>query len=335
MRPGFLDFKKLTYFVEVARELHFGRAARRLGVSQPPLTEHIKDLEHRLGLKLFDRTRRNVTLTVAGKILLAEAERLLRQADQVQHVMQGVREGSKGYLSLGCVPTALHEFLPAILSQFRTKHPGIQVVLREAHSLSIIEAVTNQELDVGFVWGDDFKDPISSRIIAGGSFLAALPRDHPLASKAHLSLADIAPEPLVLTPRTVSSYHFDKIIASFGKVNLEPRIEYEIPTVLSQLGFVASGLAIALLAPFTERLANDDVVFRKITPHSVPFAISVIWNVKTDSLSTNAFRQVISDQFPRLQEIYIEPRTSEADASVIDTARNKRRRRARLAGGDR
>lgn len=294
MRLDFKDFRKLSYFVVVAQELHFGRAAARLGISQPPLTEHMKDLEARLGTQLFNRSMRKIALTAAGSTLLREAQRLLRQADEVSHLMEGVADGKRGHLTLGCVPTALYEYLPAIARHFRAAYPNIALTVREAHSMTISDGVLAGEIDAGLLWGASFPHPIVSMPIDGGSFLAAVPADHRLARLGIIKVADLANEPMVVTPRYASNHHHEMILSGFRRKNLSPNIKYEIPTVLSQLGFIASGMAVGLMLPFARRLASDDVVFLEIDDNPFPYTLSFIHNDKILSNAVNCFRQTLS-----------------------------------------
>ena len=293
MRLDFKDFRKLSYFVVVAQELHFGRAAARLGISQPPLTEHMKDLEARLGTQLFNRSMRKISLTAAGSTLLREAQRLLGQADEMSHLMEGVANGKRGHLTLGCVPSALYEYLPAIARRFRDRHPNITVTVREAHSMSISDGVLAGEIDAGLLWGSHFHEPIGSMPLDEGNFLVAVPSDHKLARLGSVKVADLVNEPMVVTPRYASNHHHDMILSGFRKENLSANIKYEIPTILSQLGFIASGMAVGLMLPFARRLAGDDLVFLEIDDNPFRYTLSFIHNLNIPSTAVDCFRKTL------------------------------------------
>ena len=273
-----INFTRLRYFVAVAQELHFGRAARRLGISQPPLTKHIQALEQLYGTALFERTRRSVNLTPAGAVLLAEAKNLLAHAERVSHVMQGAGAGALENLFLGCVPYALFGALPAYVRGFREVHPDTNIVLAEGHTASVLGGVGEGRFDFGVVWKNHGTIGLSEHPIVAGGFVAALPDGHRLLEKPAVALADLAEEPLILPSRQHSPYHHDQFIAAFVAIGVTPKIDYEIPTILSQLGFVASGLGIALVPHIARRMSNLGVGFRPIVDGDVQYKLLLVWN---------------------------------------------------------
>lgn len=293
------DLRRLECFVAVAKELHFGRAAVRIGISQPPLTQHIQALEHQVGTLLFQREKRGVTITNAGQVLLAEAERLLEQVDQLDQVIGGVRSGHRGHLVIHCVPTALHDILPPIAHRFRRRYPDVTMVLKEAHTMDVVQAVADRRADIGLAWEKHAHGPIASQQIRQGTFVAALPEDHLLAGKEMIPLSELAAEPLVLTPRKISPFHYDSVLASFAHIGKPPKIAYEVSTVLSQIGYVASGFGVALLPPFAQRLGVPGVVFRPIGAGMASFSISLLWNQEIQSTASLAFREIANEIYGR------------------------------------
>jgi DNA-binding transcriptional LysR family regulator len=293
------DLKQLTCFVSVARELHFGRAAAKLGMSQPPLTQHIQALEHKIGAKLFERSKRHVALTPEGALLLKEAVDILNRAERIDHVLKGLRRGEHGHLTVGCTPTALFEIFPAIARRFRALHPQIQLVIREAHTSAVLGELLDRKIDVGFVWEGRPQAPIDGRVLVSGSFLAAMPEHLPIARKRSVTLQDLASYPIVLPPRSISPYHYDNTLGAFARAGLTPLIEYEMPTLLAQLGYVASGFGIALLPPFAQSFARESVVFRPIAKGAMPFALSFVWNTKNLMAGALKFRKVVDAVYPQ------------------------------------
>jgi DNA-binding transcriptional LysR family regulator len=292
-----LNLTRLRYFVAVAQELHFGRAARRLGISQPPLSLHIKALEQQIGVELFTRANRKVFLTAPGRILHQQAARLLDHARRVDQVMRGVGVGEFGELFIGCVPSVIYDVLPSILIRFRAQHPQVHLVLKEAHTMDVMDEVGDGRLDAGIVWGN-FSDPsIGTQLIRREQFSAVIPIGHPLSRKKVVSLRDLSQEPLILPPRKSSPYHYDHILAAFGNQGLSPRIEYEIPAVLSQIGFVASGFGIAISPGVARRFAKKDVAIVPIADEMPPVLLSLVWSKERDSHACAQLREVTRELF--------------------------------------
>lgn len=292
-----LSLTRLRYFVAVAQELHFGRAASRLGMSQPPLSHHINALEEEIGAKLFVRSSRRVSLTASGRILLGKASQLLDHAERVSHAMQGVGAGETGELFIGCVPSALYDVLPRIATAYRKAHPGVQLVLREGHTADLMRAITDGTLDVGLVWRSAAQAPLDSQVVLKESFSAVVPAGHRLAKSKVLSLEDLAGEPLILPPRKISPYHYDHILSSFTRRGLHPRLEYEVATILSQIGFAASGFGIAIAPNFARKLATDGIVVVGIKEEMPPVVLSLVWNEERATPQVAQLRETVGAIF--------------------------------------
>jgi DNA-binding transcriptional LysR family regulator len=293
-----LNLNRLRYFVTIAQELHFGRAARKLGISQPPLSLHIKALEQQVGSPLFIRANRQVTLTAAGRILLNQAQRLLDHAQRVDDIMQGVGSGELGEMFIGCVPSAMYDVLPRILAPFRARYPNVHVVLKEGHTMDVMNAVQEGQLDVGLVWRSMAGAPsLGMQPILSEKFAALVPIHHPLANKRVLSLDVLANQPLILPPRKISPYHYDHIIAAFAKLGLTPRIEYEVPTILSQIGFVASGFGIAISPSFARRFMTGQIALIPIAEEMPRVILSLVWNEARQSPIVDLFRQLAGETY--------------------------------------
>jgi DNA-binding transcriptional LysR family regulator len=290
-----LNLNHLRYFVAVAEELHFGRAARRLGISQPPLSLHIKALEQQIGAQLFTRIYRKIALTASGRILYRQAALLLDHARRVEFVMRGVAAGERGNLLLGCVPSAMYSILPKVMMQYRQRHPDIHLSLKEGYTHELMEDVADGRLDLGLLWGNARHPRLDVLPIMRKEFCAALPPDHPLSRRAMLSLDDLAGEPLILPPREVSPYHHDHIIHAFASRGHNPRIAYEVPTVLSQIGFVAAGFGIAIIPSLMRSFAASTVAVLPLQEPIAPVFLTMVWNAERDSRASRQFRAVLQD----------------------------------------
>ncbi len=292
-----LNLNRLRYFVTIAQELHFGRAARKLGISQPPLSLHIKALEQQVGSALFIRANRQVTLTAAGRMLLTQASQLLDHAQRVDDIMQGVGTGDLGEMFIGCVPSAMYDVLPRILAPYRARYPNVHVVLKEGHTMDVMNAVQEGQLDVGLVWRSMAGPALGIQPILSEKFAALVPIHHPLAKRKTLSLDLLAQEPLILPPRKISPYHYDHIISAFAKLGLSPRIEYEVPTILSQIGFVASGFGIAISPSFAKRFMTDQLALIPIAEEMPSVILSLVWNEARVSQVVDLFRSVAREMY--------------------------------------
>ncbi len=288
-----LNLTRLRYFVAVAEELHFGRAARRLGISQPPLSLHIKALEQQIGAELFTRVNRRVLLTGPGHILHRHAAQLLDHAQRVDYIMQGVGAGEFGELFVGCVPSAMYDVLPRIMSHYRALHPNVHLVLKEGHTMDVMDQVGDGRLDTGLVWGDITHPALGVLPIRQEKFSAMVPANHRLAGDTVLSLKDLASEPLILSPRKISPYHYDHIVSTFMKQGLNPRIEYEVPTILSQIGFVASGFGVSIVPSFARRFVTDGVAIIPIAEEMPPVLLTLVWSKERDSPAGRQFRETV------------------------------------------
>lgn len=287
-----LNLNRLRYFVTVAQELHFGRAARKLGISQPPLSLHIRALEEEIGSPLFIRANRQVVLTAAGRMLLGHAVGLLEHAQRLEQIMQGVGTGDLGEMFVGCVPSAMYDVLPRILAPYRARYPKVHVVLKEGHTMDVMNAVQEGQVDIGLVWRNVAGPSLGIQPILSEQFAALVPAGHPLSQQSVLSLDQLAGQPLILPPRKISPYHYDHIIAAFAKLGLSPRIDYEVPTILSQIGFVASGFGIAISPSFARRFMTDQIALIPIAEEMPSVILSLVWNEARPSPAVDLFRDV-------------------------------------------
>src|ERR687894_2946185 len=179
-----MELRRLRYFVVVAEELSFNRAAQRLHISQPPLSNQIKQLEEELGVLLFKRTSRGVKMTEAGEVLLEEARRIFVQVDQTVRVVQRVGHGEVGRLTLGFVPSASNEVLPPILRAFRYRFPGVELFLREMRPDRVVQRLHDKQIDVGFLYLPLDDASLNIERVSREPLVLALAESHPLASRS-------------------------------------------------------------------------------------------------------------------------------------------------------
>jgi LysR family transcriptional regulator, benzoate and cis,cis-muconate-responsive activator of ben and cat genes len=187
--------------------------------------------------------------------------------------------------------------LPRVATAYRKQHPGVQLVLREGHTADLMQAITEGRLDAGFVWRSVARPPLASQVVLKESFSAVVPAGHRFAKAKSLSLEDLASEPLILPPRKISPYHYDHILSSFTRRGLHPRLEYEVATILSQIGFAASGFGIAIAPNFARKLATEGMVVIGIKEEMPPVMLSLVWNQDRATPQVVQLRRIIAAIF--------------------------------------
>ena len=251
-----MDLKQLRYFVAVAEELHFGRAAQRLFISQPALSFDIRKFEDQLGVQLLARTNKSVALTNAGQVLLDEARKLLQQAAEVERITQRSAHGLAGRLRVGFVNSMLYRGLPRAVERFEADHPAVEIILREMNTGEQVHAIQRQQIDLGCAYWGTFPAEVISTPIFSEPFVACLPHGHPLARRKRLKLDALAQEPFILFPRTVSPHYHDLIIALCVDAGFSPVIRHEARLWQTVVTMVGCGMGVALV-PKTLQHAGD------------------------------------------------------------------------------
>jgi DNA-binding transcriptional LysR family regulator len=273
-----VELRQVRYFIAVAEELHFGRAARRLGISQPPLSHQIKTLEKSIGTILFERTKHHVRLTKVGEATLIEAYRLLEQAERVRATAtQPVLDRTRS-LKIGCLSSAISSVLPRIIDDLRQLHPEIGVTVLDVETMTGIAAVEQAVVDVAVIRPEQVTAPLAMQPFMRDRLLAVVPSSHPLASRKRIQLKQLAGEPLIAFSRQNQPRRYDAIIASCHKAGFSPNLVHYSTTVQSQIGRVACGLGIALLPTLVRDWNMPGVVYRDIDPPVETNDLSAVWN---------------------------------------------------------
>lgn len=289
-----MELKQLRYFVAVAEELHFGRAARRLFISQPALSFDIRKFEEQLGVQLLERTNKAVALTNAGYVLLEEARRLLEQADEVRRIAERSAHGLAGRLRIGFVNSMLYRGLPEAVRRFEADHPAVEVVLREMNTIEQVHALQRLQIDLGFAHWGRFPAEVQSEPLFSEPFLCCLPAGHPLARRKRIELATLAREPFILFPRSVSPHYHDQIIATCVEAGFSPQIRHEARLWQTVVTMVEFGMGIALVPAALGNMGGERAVFRPLA--SNPYESKVLKLVRTGE--TNAIVQSFVQQLP-------------------------------------
>jgi DNA-binding transcriptional LysR family regulator len=261
-----MELRHLRYFVAVAEELHFTRAAERLGIKQPPLSLQIRQLETELGARLFRRLTRGIEITESGAQLLDDARRILDQVERAKAGVQSRARGETGRLHVGFAgATYFHPRVPAIVRAYRERYPGVLLSPHQSNTPLLVAGLRGGEIDAAFI-----RPPIS-----GGEGLAmlplveepmlvVLPAAHPLASRGAVPLAALAQETLILFPRAIGPGLYDAIIGACQRAGFSPSLGQEAPQIPSIVYMVAAGLGVSIVPQSTDQIRAEGVRYLPI-----------------------------------------------------------------------
>lgn len=259
------ELRHLVYFREVARELHFRKAADALLIAQPALSRQIAQLEGALGTALFVRTRRKVELTPAGRALAERIEPVLRTLARVPSELQSLAEGGSGHIKAGFTGLAMATVLPGILREFHKKCPGIRLELNESPTSAQLIALQNGDLACGFFHPEATATPgLITKLLLREKNGVLLPSDHALAARPTLHLRDLAATPFVLFPRAYNPGFYDRILAAFARSGVAPHIAEEVWPRANGVGFVRAGIGATFMCPSEAKQLPNEVVFRPL-----------------------------------------------------------------------
>lgn len=273
-----VDLRRLRYFIAVAEELHFGRAARRLNISQPPLSVQIRTLEQELGTSLLTRSQRRVSLTEPGRVLLDDARRLIGQAEAAVVNTRRAARGEFGQLSIGFVSTVDYSILPPLVRRYRVAHPAVALTLRELTVDRQQALLLGGELDLGLALAPSRARDLVTRLVFSEPLIVALPSTHRLArARGRVRTRDLAGEGFVLFPRALAPGLYDLAIAVCQRAGFAPRLAQEAIQMQTILGLVAAGLGVALVPACMAKLGRPDVRYRHLDPAGAIVETAAIW----------------------------------------------------------
>ncbi|BBY26228.1 LysR substrate-binding domain-containing protein [Mycolicibacterium sediminis] len=289
---------RLSCFIAVAEELHFGRAAERLHMTQPPLSRQIQQLEAELGVQLIDRTTRTVTLTPAGVAFLPDARRILQLAEGAAQTVKRVPAGDLGTVVIGFTAASAHAVLPPLLEASRAKLPDVKLDLREMVTATQIEGLVTGEIDLGMARPPLKRPGLVSRPLLHEQLIAALPVDHPLTTLGRqLTLNDLDGQDVIMYSPVQARYFNDLLISTFTIAGATPRYVQTVTQVHTMLVLVRSGIGIALVPASAATLHPEGVAFRSIGAfRERPVELDAVWR----SDSTNpALLRLLRDVLPQ------------------------------------
>ncbi len=287
-----MDLRQLKYFVTVAEELSFVRAAQRLHMSQPPLSQQIKALEEELGVELLSRTRREVKLTDAGRVFLAESRELLEKAQAVAHRTRQAGGGEQASLRVGMATSALFHVLPTLLDRVKARLPGVSMTITDMNSDEQVRSLTVDRIDLGFIHARPDTRGLARCNVVVDTFAVALPATHALAGRADLALRDLQDEAMVAFSREHAPALFDALIASCQQEGFSPRIGHVARHPASVLQMVQLGLGVSIVPRAYSNHAPPAVVFRHVPSMAARLKIDAIWR---EGNPAPGLRRVIDD----------------------------------------
>lgn len=273
----FVDLRHVRYFREVAREQHFGRAAELLGISQAPLSQQIRQLEERLGVRLFNRTTRSVSLTEAGVEFLKHSEEILRVLDYGVLSTRKVAGIDTGKIRAGGVGLAVHTLFPEVIAEFKKIYPKVLVEIFPFTTSDIVDALSKGELDVGFIRRPLHLGPLESVHLMNEGFSVALHRSHSLANRSSIRIRDLKDESFVGYKPLVGNNYFSKVLECCREAGFEPRIVEEAAFTKSVTAYVGAGMGIGVMPESSDIFSTKNVVFRKIEDMPKAIELLLVW----------------------------------------------------------
>lgn len=290
-----MELRQLHYFLAVAEELNFGRAAQRLNIAQPPLSRQIRQLEQELGVQLFHRTSRRVELTEVGNVFLEEARRILKQVEQSIQVTQRASQGEIGRLTVAFEGSSAYDIIPTTLKTYRERFPDVELVVLSMTTEKQVEALHDDRIQVGFV-----VPPLQGQVqdlfveaVLQEPLVLALPEAHPLAAQSKVKVRSLVNEAFIMGQRNSGCGLYDQVIAACRRAGFSPNVTQEVNEMQVLLGLVAAGLGVAILSGSAKQFQRSGVVYRELQPASSEVALAIAWRKDSQSSVLQAFLEVI------------------------------------------
>jgi DNA-binding transcriptional LysR family regulator len=302
-----MELHQLRCFVMVADELHFGRAARRLFMTQPPLSRQIQLLERSLGVTLLERSNRRVKLTIAGEHFLRDARHVLAYTEQAADSARRLERGEVGQLLLGFTAVSSYRMIPGLLECADIELPDVRVDLREMVSGAQVQALEANMLDIGFVRRSDAQAGFDYRLISQEPLLVVMANDHPLTRHAQVGVADLDQQPFVMYSPDEGRYFHDCIAGLFAMAGVSPRYRYYLGQTHTILGLVRAGLGVAIVPAAARHLYPGQLQFRRLRDADPVAQIYMASRLDNDNPAVKPFIQMAAGYFQRVEAATGEP----------------------------
>lgn len=284
-----MELRQLRYFLAVAEELNFTRAAERVGIAQPPLSMQISGLERELGVPLFTRTKRRVALTAAGEALVRHARRVINTTQQAADVVQAIARGEEGSLSIGAIFSSIYTVVPRALRAYTGSHPGVDLRLQEMTNVQQVLALREGRIDLGILRGPLADPDLDTTVLFSEPFVAAIPADHPLAEKTRVSPDDVAAYPLISISPAANQTFSARMVGTLFDRDHHLNIVQEVVDMHTLIGLVGAGLGISVVPASLQSIRISQVVYRPFTRATPSTAMQMAWRKDSASRTLQPF----------------------------------------------
>ncbi|MET8511338.1 LysR family transcriptional regulator [Streptomyces sp. NPDC005077] len=294
-----MELRHLSAFIAVAEELHFGRAAKRLQMAQPPLSQQIRQLEKELGVQLFERNTRSVRLTSAGESFLQPVQTVLDDLDTAVRAVRAAGRGEYGRVTIGFAGASSHETLPLLTRAVRAAHPALELVMKgQTYADVALAGVADGSLDLGFVRLPVTRPGVQYRVIDEEELVCALPSDHPFARLERVPIEVLAQEPFVSFPANTGSTVRDATVGACEAAGFNPRVVQEAPDSYTILALVAAGVGVTLTVTSCQHIQQNGLVYRPLAGPPIRLQAALAWRTDNPSAALRAVLAVAESALP-------------------------------------
>jgi DNA-binding transcriptional LysR family regulator len=290
-----MEFRHFRYFITVAEEQNFSRAAERLNIAQPPLSQQIRNLEDELGFQLFDRSQRQLQLTQAGQWFLERAYRIFNQLETAKEEARKISRGETGQLVVGYVNFAFLTLAIEIIKVFRSNFPEVKLVLRELLTAEQFKALPVSEIDLGIAFMPVKDEGLAFEVISHDKFVAVLPESHRMAGQPYVHLEELADDQFIMMPRQTKSVFSDKVLGMCHQAGFVPKVSQEIIQMSSGLSMVAAGVGVGIMPSHVQNSGTRGVVFKPFYAGAAVIDLAVVWRKSDTSPVLKGFLNVVKE----------------------------------------
>ena len=288
-----MDLRQIRYFLALATELNYTRAASQLNISQPPLTRHIQQLEHSIGVMLFDRSTRGVALTQAGKIFLEEARKIVALADHAVNKTKLAHQGQIGRLDIGIFGSSTISVIPTLLIELRKTHPDIVISLQNTTKTQQIDGVREKHLDIGFNRIYPSVPDLAVETVMLENLYVALHKDHPFANNQTIEVKDLIDQPFILFPNNVRPSFADNVIMLCSNAGFAPNVVHDVEDIFTAIALVSAGLGIAIVPESAISLRLSGVRYHLLDAKEAKVDLSCVYRPDNQSPALLAFLETV------------------------------------------
>lgn len=293
-----MELRHLRYFVAVAEELNFSRAADRLNIAQPPLSLQIYQLEKELGVQLFFRTKRKVELTASGKILLESTYKILDNINKACETAQQAYRGEIGKITIGFTGTAVFDILPKLMQYYRARCPFVDLTVQQLNTENQIQSLLKNEINIGILCAPVKNSDLEFEVIHQDPFVVAFPQNHPLASETtSIEVQELSTELFIMTPRKLGQIYYDNIINICHHAGFSPNIVQEVHELHTALSLVSAGMGITLVPYSIQDFHINGIVYRQLKDPISPLKTALAWRKDERSSIVHNFLSLAKEKF--------------------------------------